>query len=351
MRPVRPSDQYAIHHPDGRWLYFLPRPGGEYHDSQRTAVLADGKPMTKLDLGHHHTVSWWATDHQAGEITAVYTTNPTVTGYTLNDGTMLCERFPATLTVDEWRSRTDDDEDRDLTTHYRYYSAVTEPRPDRTYTYPGPFAILDGCEPPHADGPGWVAELPSTLTERPEYAHCFPGYIPELDSHLTKIIKAMRHVQYCFTSKPGEAPGLRITVNVPFEQPVTKWTPDIGRGGRELKSGRKVQQTVSRSFVLAVPSRVHAATYAEALREWDEQVEHWTGIVRAAGARACNACMGHGHVIDRPDQPAAETESFPGELAILRSAISAIRASGDLDELHEIVDAYDRKTAEQPASN
>lgn len=45
---------YALKHPDGRWLYHLPKPdnfktpGNQFRITEVTGVFADGQPMQKL---------------------------------------------------------------------------------------------------------------------------------------------------------------------------------------------------------------------------------------------------------------------------------------------------------------
>ncbi|TQE33206.1 hypothetical protein Sipo7851_21700 [Streptomyces ipomoeae] len=285
-------NQYAIQHPDGRWLYHLPNPS-RFGATSRTGIYADGQPMTPL--GDNRGV-WWVTDHQAETITAVYQPSPKAVSYRLKDPAVRSTRYPDELSVEDWHERTDEDD-----TYYRFYEAVTEDQPEVRHEYPGPFIVLEGTEPPAAGALPWVATMPRSLTERPEYRHCFPGHIPNLRAHLKDVIGRMRHVQYCFDGRDGKPSGLYVTIRVPFEEPVTRWRPNLGRNLRELKSGKNVPVLVSQEMYLPVPDRVSGPNYAAAHAEWEQQVELWTGLVRDADVKACNHCNGHGYVLDAPD--------------------------------------------------
>ncbi|MDX3695054.1 hypothetical protein PV726_32900 [Streptomyces europaeiscabiei] len=285
-------NQYAIRHPDGRWLYHLPNPSC-FYSTPRIGTYADGRPMTPL-AGHRGV--WWVSDHQAETITAVFQPSPKPIGYRLKDTAVLSDRYPSELSVEDWHEQTDDDD-----TYYRFYEAVTEDQPEVRHEYPGPFIVLQGSEPPAGGALPWVATMPLSLTERPEYLHCFPGRIEGLRAHLKGVIGRMRHVQYCLDGRDGKPAGLYVTIRVPFEKPVSRWRPNLGRGLRELKSGKNVPVLVSQEMYLPIPEWVSGPNYEAGLAEWEQQVQFWTGIVRDADVKACNHCSGHGYVLDAPD--------------------------------------------------
>ncbi|MEV6421836.1 hypothetical protein [Streptomyces sp. NPDC051662] len=287
-------ENYAIQHPDGRWLYHLPAPG-ESRLAPVTGMYADDQPMSALG---DRPGAWWAADHQAEKITARMQPRPVPVRYELTDQSVLSSRYPAQLSVEDWRDRTDEDEN-----YYRFYRAVTEEQPPLAYEYDGPFRVLQGSEPPSPDAPQWVARMPRSLTERPEFLHCFPGYIPGLRSQLATLIKRMPHVQYCLDGRDGRPGGLYVTIRVPFHEPVSRWQPNLGKNLRELKSGSNVPVLVTREMYLPVGDRVLADRFADALAEWEQQVSFWTGLVRDAGVKACNHCGGTGHVLDAPKLP------------------------------------------------
>jgi hypothetical protein len=288
---------YALRHPDGRWIYHLPKPDtfgtpGFGSRADVTGVFADGQPMKKLHG------DWWATDHEATRLTMTAQPAPKTTGYRLTDPSAESVRYPATLTVDEWNERRDVEGD----TLWTLYTNVHEDQPALEHVYDGPVMALEGREPPGPDERQWIAELPRVLTERPEYRHLFPGRIPGLRQYLHHVIKAMPGIRHCFDGYDGFT-GLHVVVEVPFDKPLTRWVADLSRRtGKPLKTGRTVRETVTRSLNLPVPADVHAANYEAALTVWEEQVEFWLSVVDSAGVKACSACHGKGHVDDGSDK-------------------------------------------------
>ncbi|MFD8899854.1 hypothetical protein [Streptomyces ardesiacus] len=288
---------YALHHPDGRWLYHLPTPdtfktpGGNLYGTKVTGFYADGQPMEKLHR------DWWATNHEATRLTATAQPGAKTVGYRLSDPTAESVRYPATLTVDEWNERRDSDESL-----WQLYTNIHEDQPTLEHVYDGPVMVLEGREPPAPDEPQWVAQIPHMLTERPEYQHLFPGHIPGLVDHLMGVFKAMPRVEHVFHNFQNE-PGVYVSIRVPYDEPRTEWRAYTGRKGQPLKSGRNVPVTVSRSLTLPIPHRIAAGTYDEALSLWEQQVQHWTRVVEEASVAACSHCNGHGFV-------AAGSESY-----------------------------------------
>lgn len=293
MTTPRDFEQYAIQHHDGRWLYHLPDPSGREVSGKRTGIYADGQPMHRLVPLADSKGDWYVADHPAERITATYQPYPTPLRYALSDETVLSVRYPAELSVAERNKRTDVED-----AIYRLYTAVTEDLPPVEYVYEGPFVVLEGTQPPAPGSPRWVADIPRSLTERPEFHHCFPGHIAGLRDSLAEQIKRMGHVQHCFNGYKDRPAGLHVTIRVPFAQPKSRWIPNIGRGGRDLKSGRNAPITVSQEMYLPVPDRVAGPTYAVALAQWELQEEFWLQVARDAAVKACNNCGGTGHILD-----------------------------------------------------
>lgn len=283
---------YALHHPDGRWLYHLPipstlkTPGNQLRITELTGVFADGEPMEKLQG------DWWATDHEATRLTATAQPGAKTVGYRLRDPAAESVRYPATLTVDEWNERREYDENM-----WQLYTNVTEDQPRLEHVFDGPIVVLEGREPPTPDEPQWVAALPHALTERAEYKHLFPGHIPGLDDHLMAIFKGMPHVDFVGSNFQGK-PGVHVSLKLPYDEPRTQWRARTGRNGKPLKSGYHVQVTVNRRLTLPIPHRVPGDTYEEALASWQEQIEYWTGVLEEASVAACSHCDGKGFVAD-----------------------------------------------------
>lgn len=273
---------YALKHPDGRWLYHLPKPE-TFPNIRDTSIAADGQAMDSLNH------DWWATDHEATQLTISGQPSPKTIGYRLTDPNAESVRYPATLTVDEWAERRDYDE------MWRLYTNVTEEQPRLEHVFDGPIVVLEGREPPTPDEPQWVAQLPYVLGSRPEYMHLFPGHIPGLADRLMDTFKGMPYVDFVSLNFQGR-PGVHVSLKVPYEQPRTEWRANTGRNGKPLKSGYHVQVTVNRRLTLPIPARVTGDTYEQALQSWNEQIEYWTGVVAEASVAACSHCDGKGFV-------------------------------------------------------
>jgi hypothetical protein len=280
---------YALKHPDGSWLYHLPKPdtfttpGNQIRITEFTGVFADGQPMEQLHG------DWWATDHEATRLSATAQPAPKTVSYRLRDTDAESVRYPATLSGDEYRERRDDE---DL---WRLYDPVTEDQPALEHVYDGPVMVLEGREPPAPGEPQWVADLPQVLTRRPEYRHLFPGHIPALDGYLMAVFKTMPYVDFV-GSNFQNVPGVHVSLKVPYDEPRTEFRARTGRNGKPLKSGYHVQVTVNRRLTLPIPSRVPGDTYEDALAAWREQVEFWKGVVTEASVAACSHCDGKGFV-------------------------------------------------------
>ncbi|MBP5918727.1 hypothetical protein F3K34_43875 [Streptomyces sp. LBUM 1486] len=278
---------YALKHPDGRWIYHLPKPDTDAFKFETvTGAYADGQPMEKLHG------DWWATGSEATRLTVTAQPRPRTVGYKLRDLSAESVRYPATLTTEVWDGR----RDREGDTLWELYDSVQEDQGAVEHVYDGPVMVLEGREPPGPDERQWKAELPYALGSRPEYLHLFPGHIPGLRAHLHEAIKVMPRVRHCF-DKGTDYTGLSVTLSLQFDEPRTTWRADTSRRtGKPLKTGRTVPVLVDRHLRLPVPESVPGETYEAALRNWDQQVEFWLSVVRDATVRACSACNGTGHV-------------------------------------------------------
>lgn len=276
----------VVRHPDGRWFYHLPNAGR----GDTLAVLADGKPMVRLS----ERSPWWAADHEATRITQVSPAPRKITGYKLDDPDTASAKYPAELTPEEWKERQRTALGRVSDQLWELYSSVSIDQDPIEEHIDGPFTVLDGSEPPAPGGPAWTVNLLDSITQRPEYAHLFPGYLTGFREHLIGLIKHLPRVEYCFDGYK-DSTAVYVSLKVPFERPETRWIADIGKRGQTLRSGRTVQQRVSRTLYLPVANAVPGDNYAAALAEWDRQTAFWTQIVTDAGVAACNHCRGTGH--------------------------------------------------------
>src|SRR5690606_16246424 len=125
-----------------------------------------------------------------------------------------------------------------------------------------------------------------------------PGHIPGLFSEVQKAADRMRYVRFAHTASNGKPAGLYVTMEVPFEQPETRWQKQYGARGQELRRRKQVPKLARRELYLPVPDRVAGDSYADALAAFEEQRVFWIGVIESASVKACNACGGTGHVPD-----------------------------------------------------
>lgn len=288
---------YGLSHPDGRWFYRLPNlPRDFAWDKTVKAIEADGAPMAQ----HESKKGWWITDHKAERIAIVFSKRPRTARWELVDETAQSVRYPAELSPQEFQDHPDYDSHDEVL--YRLYRSVNEVQPDETYTYEGPYIVLEGREPPGPDEPAWHPDVLNDLSNTWEYQHLFPGRITGMRDILMNRFKDMPHVEHVFANFQHK-PGVYVSMRLPYEEPVTEWKPDRSRRtGKPLKTGKRVPVRVARSMRLPIQDAVHGDNYAHALAQWNELLEYWTGQVRDAAALACNHCGGEGFIVPAAQQ-------------------------------------------------
>jgi len=279
------NERYVLHH-DGMWFYYLGAAG------LGAQVLADGAAMT--ELGRDHRAGWWAADHEAATVTISTPRHPLTIGYRLKDASTASERFPAELAVEDYEARRPQDGD----VIFHLYERITQEQEPIITGDPGPWLRLEG-QPRPDDGRSWMASLPYQLHNRGEYLHLFPGYMPGFRDHMQQVLKTQPRVRYVFEAKRlTQVYGLEVTLQVPFDQPVTEYRPALNRDGSTSRSrnGRTVPVMASRKVTLTVPYRIDGETRAQAAAEWNRREAELLATIASASVAACSACGGHGYV-------------------------------------------------------
>ncbi|MEU4231154.1 hypothetical protein AB0F17_43255 [Nonomuraea sp. NPDC026600] len=277
---------------DGMSMYYLASVTSNYNwRGDAATAYANGEPMTKLNVS-----GWWGTTSAGPHEIVVHIPNMDVTvRWDLKDPEAESASFPRTLTPEQFRQSS-----QDTDVMYAMYSAVQEPAEPTILPVDGPWTILEDALLPPQDKtlPPWTASLPNALKHRPEYRHLFPGYLSGLREHLADRIKRMPNVQYCF----NQDQVLKVYIRVPLEMPEQKWVTPVTLNRRRKPKPELREIKAERSFHLPVPDRVQGASHADALKNWDKQVEFWLDVVRSASAKACNHCHGHGYVWDGAEE-------------------------------------------------
>lgn len=293
------GDRYALHH-DGTWFYYLPEVARVTWVTGSPEVAADGEPMTACEKA-----GWYSAAREAAVITVTRPAHPVTIGHRLADPDTASVRYPLTLTVAEYEQRREIEDDERI---FALYDRVTEPGDPSVEEISGPWLRLDGAPPP-ADGRTWHAALPAELTEHPEYLHLFPGYLGGFRARVTKTVERMPRVRYSFDgASHGRGAVIEVTVEVPFDKPLTRYEPARNQDGSRSRSrkGRTVTETATRSLVFPAPDRVAAVNRAAAAAKWDEWEAEIVQAVTEASVAACSHCRGTGHVI-------AGAEKFEGK--------------------------------------
>lgn len=266
------GDRYALHH-DGTWFYYL---GDQY---EQAVVAAGGEPMTATERR-----GWFASTREATSVTITRPGYPVLTGYRLADPDTASVRFPLTLTVAEYESLRDDEDDAPVT---GLYDRVTVPGEPRVEEFAGPWVRLDG-EPVPQDGRTWAARLPFELSQHREYLHLFAGHMGGFRAAMTEAVKAMPRVRYCHDT----GGGLDVTVEVAYSPPRTR---QAALGHRRRKVA--VPDLATRHLHFTVPEQVPGENRAQAAAEWDRLAAELRAEVESATVAACAHCDGRGYVI------------------------------------------------------
>lgn len=210
------------------------------------------------------------------------------------------ERYPETLTVEEFRARTDEDSSEHDPHVWHLYSAVREQRPPTREPIEGPLRILDGA-PPADDGRVWQTELPWALRRRDEYRHLFPGALLGFRDAVVEALDALPNVT-AYKSSPGPI-RVSVKVDLPKPDPLPKWAARPRLDGQDARERRRTlerhastRQTITRTLEIPVPAAITAPNRAAAAAIWDERMAEVVEYVRALHADPCPACGGLGWV-------------------------------------------------------
>ncbi|MEU6713013.1 hypothetical protein ABZ897_16145 [Nonomuraea sp. NPDC046802] len=277
---------------DGISMYYLASVTSNYSwRADAAAAYANGEPMTKLNIA-----GWWGTTTPGPHEIVVHIPNTDDTvRWDLKDLEAESARFPRTLTPEQFQQRSQDSD-----VWYAMYTAIREPADPTIIPVDGPWTVLQDAPLPPQDKtlPPWTASLPTSLRHRPEYHHLFPGHLVGLRDHLTEVIKGLPYVYACY----NQDRVLKVFMRVPLNKPEQKWVTPFTLDKRRRPKPELREVTVERHLHLPAPDHVQGDSRADALTNWDQQVEHWVGIVRDASVKACSTCHGLGHVLDGAEE-------------------------------------------------
>lgn len=264
-------NHFVLHH-DGRFFYFIESSYGI------DTVLADGEPMEKAAKDYPN---WWIADHEAKRIEKVYAPTRKLLSYKLVADVPASEKYPATLSLDDYAER--DEYDGKLSA---LYEGEYEEVPSKRELVEESFLRLEGAPPPE-DGHRYYAKLPYELTHFPQYRHLFPGYLGGFADVLAKRLDEIPGVS-AYNHHP-----FKVYAKIDYDRPVDYF--DVGpRGGRK----KKTQRTVTRELTgIHPPQRIEGKNRADAVAKWDASMEEYEAAVRrAVEVKLCSHCQGSGIV-------------------------------------------------------
>jgi hypothetical protein len=283
------ADRYALRDHDGTtWWLYLPELGAGV-----PYVLGDpDEPLEPAQVrGWWRVPSWVDFDPATAEVYVLSPPREETVGYQL---TIETPDFPARLTVEDWRERTDDEHDRYDRRIASLYTPIRETRDPVRTRVEEDWLVLDGTPPPK-DGYTWNASLPNALRNAPEYHHLFPGNFAGLREAVARAFLSIENVQ-AFEKPNGVE--VYLHVDAPRKSPIAlEVQPPTGTSReRRLRAASRAAKTtrITRHLFIPVPREVHAANRAEGRLEWDAYLESIVEYVTGIVAKPCPTCHGHG---------------------------------------------------------
>lgn len=277
---------YVLAGSDARtWHYLVPR---DYDRGYPTGMKweADGRPMT------HTRGQWWSHPTLTETVVGVREGLRSVSGYRIDDQAAVSQRYPARLTVEEYRQREEGDSALE-----GLYSAEWEPGVLERFEFARTqFVDLGAGDPEPDDGLTWVANLPYDLEKHSEIRHLFPGKLTGFRSALAARLNQIPGVSVYTQGK------FEVYAKVGYHRPIQQWQGRrLRSGGRSKVRGQTVEETVTRRESYSPPAEIPGGDRAAAVASWNAEMARWVdAITDMATARACAVCKGTGVV--RPSQ-------------------------------------------------
>lgn len=235
-----------------------------------------------------------AADHKLTTVT--WTGRPTsrTLGYELNDPATASERYPASVTPQQFAALAEVDEE--LT--WRLYHRITEDRPGEQHTadFTHHQVLTGGGLDQHTDhrwfnGAGHELFAP--------FGHLRPGQLHGVWDYIAHALRPLPHVKNVYTN------GTEISVylSLPWDEPQTWWRDRYGVSGKKLRGQEKAVSThVDKRLELRPPRVIFAENKAAAVAELDRIVAELVGQVRGMNVVACSSCKGNGYITDSTEE-------------------------------------------------
>lgn len=206
--------------------------------------------------------------------------------------------YPETLPIDEYHERIEEELDSRVAALY-----VPDRRERATVREPveATWLVLDGAPPP-ADGFEWIADLPHSLRQQPQYRHLFPGRFAGFRDALKAALEEVPGVSV-YGASSSRVLSVSIRLSVPKLEPPERWAakPNLeGRSARERKKALEAHnssiQQITRQLEIPCSDYVEGTNRAVARSVWDLTIAEVVEYVRDVVAQKCPTCGGRGFV-------------------------------------------------------
>lgn len=267
---------FVLHH-EGKFYYYVDTGWGS-----QGSVFADGEQLERAaERG------WWIAGHEAKRIEVESPPTRKLLSYKLVEDVPASEKYPATLTLEQYAER--DEYDVKLSA---LYEGEYEEVPAKRSVVEETFKKLEGAPPPN-DGHQYFASLPYELSNHPEYRHLFPGHLDGFRKVLAERLKELPGVSAYDQST------FSVYVVVNYDKPVDYF--EVGpRGGRKKRTSHSVTRAIKG---IRPPHRIEADNRADAVKKWDALMEQYVASVRrAVEVKLCSHCQGHGILKPQVDE-------------------------------------------------
>jgi hypothetical protein len=209
-------------------------------------------------------------------------------GYELADPAAVSEKFPASITPDEFRALAEEDEDL----AWRLYRRVAEDRPGEQHAadFTHHQVLANGGLDEHTQY-RWYNGVGHELFA--PFEHLRPGQLHGVWDYVAEVLRPLPHVKTVYTN----GTEIAVYLSLPWDEPQTWWRDRYGVNGKKLRGQEKVVSThVDKRLELRLPRAIFADSKAAAVAKLDRLIADTVEAVRGMNVTACSTCKGHGYI-------------------------------------------------------
>jgi hypothetical protein len=272
-----------------------------------TGKAADGWiDVRRADSGggpgySHHRATWLITAEPVTAFAFPQVPVKKVVYYRLKDETAASERFPVSLTPQEYnakREAEDPDDDGAGLTYVMYRPITEEVARDPHVIDVSVMTPLKGEGDANGSW-GWEVERTAGLLYGQWYHHLLPGTLHGVADRLARAIEAKYGKHDFFAARTGfniDSHGnFNIRMNLPFDVPVFKTSPRYGARGQKLRGTQKIQEFVPLAIEWKQGSKISADTKAEAVAIYNQVEADTLAWIESHNLTVCSHCRGNGY--------------------------------------------------------